>query len=93
MNKRKRLELPGEEGRYYHYLRYIPTNEAPMRQHVLLENAQRSQHRARPDLPVEAAYDTTTGQWRLQSSGDPVPFPPPTTKKHDIETGEDMKGE
>ena len=65
-----------------------------MKQHVLLENARRSQHRKRPDLPVEAAYDATTGQWRLQSSGgDSMPFPPPTTKKFDIETGEDMKGE
>ncbi len=64
-----------------------------MSQHVLLNIARRSQHRERPDLPAEATYDASLGQWRLEGNGNPVPFPPPSSKKSDIETGEDMKGE
>jgi len=64
-----------------------------MTQHVLLENSRRSKHRAQPDLPENAAYDAKAGWWYYSNGGNGPPFPKPETKKNDIETGEDMKGE
>lgn len=64
-----------------------------MTQHVLLEKARRSVNRARPDLPASAIYDTLSGWWHLEGEGNGSPFPRPVSKKNDIETGEDMKGE
>jgi hypothetical protein len=61
--------------------------------HILLEKARRSPHRSCPDLPISAHYDVISGWWRLEGEGGGPPFPRPTSKKSDIETGEDMKGE
>lgn len=44
-------------------------------------------------MPPGAVYDSTRGYW--VKDGKPMVLNPeyrPTTKKHDIETGEDMKG-
>jgi len=43
-----------------------------------------------PSLPADAAYDAVSGCWQ---SGNGQAFEPATTKKQDIETGEDMKGQ
>ena len=62
--------------------------------HILLTRAHRSPHRERPDVPGDVEYDAVAGYWRK----DGVPLwatnaAMPLTKKNDIETGEDMKGE
>ena len=62
--------------------------------HILLTRAHRSPHRERPDIPDDVEYDAVAGYWRKEG----VPLwatnaAMPLTKKNDIETGEDMKGE
>lgn len=64
-----------------------------MTKHVLLENARRSKYQEHPTLPVEAVYDAVNGLWQLLAGGAAVAFPRQATKKNDVETGEDMKGE
>jgi hypothetical protein len=67
-----------------------------MTKHVLLEVAKRSRHRTTPDMPPGAAYDLRVGCWMVdgtplvRSEGLRVRA---ATKKDDIETGEDHKGE
>ncbi len=49
------------------------------------------------DVPENYKYDEDNGYWVNVNSGIPMMFdnngPRPRTKKHDIETGEDQKGE
>lgn len=65
-----------------------------MKQHILLATAVRTPHQSMPKIPVGAHYDSARGYWLYRGlpwaeSQDLMPF----TKKNDIETGEDQKGE
>ncbi len=61
-----------------------------MPDHILLQLAVRRPHTDVPSLPADAAYDAVAGCWQ---AGNGEAFQPATTKKQDIETGEDMKGQ
>lgn len=66
-------------------------------EHPLLERAKRYS-RGKVDLaPTGCEYDTAIGAWRVSETGELWVDTPgrsgPRTKKHDIETGEDQKGE
>jgi len=63
-----------------------------MNDHVLLQLAVRRAHADTPQLPSGAIYDAVAGWWHT-SEDEVGNFPPMQTKKNDIETGEDMKGE
>jgi hypothetical protein len=60
-----------------------------MPDHILIQRAVRRPHVEAPSLPADAVYDAVSGCW--QSGGQP--FELATTKKQDVETGEDMKGQ
>lgn len=62
-----------------------------MTDHILIQHAMRRPHNDAPDLPVGAVYDAIAGWWLSEKDGQP--FEMATTKKFDIETGEDMKGQ
>ena len=62
--------------------------------HIMIEKARRTRSRAAPSMPEGALYDSESGVWRL--NGRLVARDPAfgiSTKKADIETGEDEKGE
>ncbi len=65
--------------------------------HPLLARAQRYQRRTVDLQPPGCSYDGLAGAWRDDATGVlAVELPGrrgPHTKKHDIETGEDQKGE
>ncbi|MBB5053603.1 hypothetical protein HNQ36_003603 [Afipia massiliensis] len=61
-----------------------------MTDHVLIQLAVRRPHVNAPTLPEGATYDTISGCWQTRGEGGLTPM---STKKNDIETGEDMKGE
>lgn len=65
--------------------------------HPLLERAQKYPYRNINLSPADCWYDNTVGAWRLISTGELwVEMSNrigPCTKKNDIETGEDQKGE
>ena len=66
-------------------------------QHPLIQRAQKYP-RNKVDLsPAGCFYDDTVGAWRLIKTGQLWVETPghqgPRTKKNDIETGEDQKGE
>jgi hypothetical protein len=66
-------------------------------QHVLLAAATRRRHRAVPEMPEGATYNVASGCWMLggvalvRTPGSRLGAP--SSKKNDIETGEDQKGE
>jgi hypothetical protein len=67
--------------------------------HVLVATARIFPERSEDLAPAGCSYDVIDGAWRLESSGQflvdaaPEARPsPPTSKKGDVETGEDMKG-
>lgn len=62
-----------------------------MADHLLLQRASRRPHFDAPALPAGASYDAVSGCWAADENGDPLEFA--TTKKQDMETGEDMKGQ
>lgn len=65
-----------------------------MTDHVLITRASRSRHQDRPTIPAGVEYDAVAGYWL--KDGEPLwttSDAKPLTKKQDIETGEDMKGE
>lgn len=66
-----------------------------MRHHILIATASRKRRRTTPELPPGAFYDVNGGCWML--NGAPLVgldrSLQPVTKKHDLETGEDQKGE
>jgi hypothetical protein len=65
--------------------------------HPLLERAQNYPYRNINLSPADCFYDRTAGVWRLIATGELWVETPnrigPRTKKNDIETGEDQKGE
>jgi hypothetical protein len=68
-----------------------------MIRHILLKNAVNCDTRPCDLAPAGCVYDDRVGAWRITSSGDLYIRSdmknPPKTKKQDIETGEDQKGE
>jgi hypothetical protein len=66
-----------------------------MSRHVLLEFATRRPFCELPHMPDGATYETQGGCWKV--NGTPLvnlsTFQDQQTKKCDLETGEDMKGE
>jgi hypothetical protein len=62
-----------------------------MTNHILIQRAVRRPHVAAPSLPAGAVYDAVSGCWQADENGQA--FELATTKKQDIETGEDMKGQ
>ncbi len=65
--------------------------------HVLLRKAMTCDTRSVDLSPVGCVYDDRIGAWRISSSGELYVRSdnkkPPMTKKQDVETGEDQKGE
>ena len=65
-----------------------------MPNHILLNVATRRRHQ-NPDMPLSATYDISAGFWMLD--GQPLvttdALGPLTSKKNDLETGEDQKGQ
>lgn len=62
--------------------------------HILLSRATRSEARDETPMPAEASYDLISGVWR--GNAGLLAYDPSTetnTKKMDIETGEDQKGQ
>lgn len=62
--------------------------------HILLRHAKRVASPAIPRIPSRANYDSVVGVWRLGEvmlARDPAVIK--VSKKEDIETGEDLKGE
>jgi hypothetical protein len=63
--------------------------------HILLSTATRKPFQKEPTLPAGAQYDIAAGCWMLE--GSPLvssdALGAPSTKKNDLETGEDQKGE
>ncbi|MNV89538.1 hypothetical protein D3C71_1838410 [compost metagenome] len=62
--------------------------------HVLRRTAVASKARDETPMPLDATYDTVAGVWR--GRGGPLASDPAFergTKKNDIETGEDQKGQ
>jgi hypothetical protein len=62
--------------------------------HPLIDRAKRGSYREKPEMPAEARYDESSGLWiafgaSLARNADPKQ----QTKKFDVETGEDQKGE
>lgn len=68
-----------------------------MSDHILVANAARKRYRTRPEMPERAVYDLFAGCWFLDGvplvTAEGTKLGPPMSKKFDIETGEDRKGE
>lgn len=65
--------------------------------HVLIEKAYVYEDIKRESSPQECFYDRSCGFWRVSSTGEIMMISDysrkPQSKKCDIETGEDQKGE
>ena len=62
--------------------------------HLLLKTSKRSRRRETPDLPPGAQYDVRFGMWTMEGTLlAKLPILQRATKKADIETGEDQKGQ
>ena len=62
--------------------------------HILRRTAVASVARDETPMPADAAYDTAIGVWR--GADGPLALDPAferSTKKNDVETGEDQKGQ
>ena len=68
-----------------------------MKQHILLEKAYTYDNVPRELTPEGCSYDRECGLWRVDNTGEVMMLSnfaqKPETKKCDIETGEDQKGE
>lgn len=67
-----------------------------MKEHILLERAKRYSEPTRILTPVGYEFQETIGYWTRSGTNEPMMLNDPrpvTTKKCDIETGEDQKGE
>lgn len=68
-----------------------------MREHILLEKAYRYQDPIKAMTPSDCVYQEQTGYWIKISTGEALMLSndprKPASKKWDIETGEDQKGE
>lgn len=68
-----------------------------MTQHFLVKHATRKPYRATPSMPETSVYNHAKGYW--EDGGGPLVQSEdylengPSTKKCDMETGEDQKGE
>jgi len=65
-------------------------------EHLLLEYAKKKKYNETPVMPEDVYYDEQRGYWvkeGVQLISYESEFETLATKKHDIETGEDMKGE
>ena len=65
-----------------------------MSQHILLKYATRKPYKSNPEMPDEAVFDLLKGYW-IQNNHYLITskYGKLTTKKCDLETGEDLKGE
>jgi hypothetical protein len=65
--------------------------------HLLLRTASSARRRNAPEAPPDCIYDPVLGAWILEGTNTLLVDTPqrslPGTKKSDIETGEDQKGE
>lgn len=63
--------------------------------HILISKATRKPYNEMPDLPEGVRYDPSLGFWKLgnQAFVESNDFEAQKTKKCDLETGEDQKGE
>lgn len=68
-----------------------------MKEHILLDKAFVYENVEKELKPEGCSYDRTCGLWRVDSTGDIMMLSDyarkPQTKKCDVETGEDQKGE
>lgn len=68
-----------------------------MKEHILLEKAYVYENISAELTPTGCSYDRYSGLWRIDSTGDVMMVgnyaQKPQTKKCDVETGEDQKGE
>lgn len=68
-----------------------------MKQHILLEKAFTYENIPQKLTPDDCSYDRKGGLWRVDSTGEAMMTSDfaqkPQTKKCDVETGEDQKGE
>lgn len=68
-----------------------------MKEHILLEKAYVYEDVPKQLTPEGCFYDRTSGLWREDGTGDILMLSnnarKPKTKKCDVETGEDQKGE
>lgn len=68
-----------------------------MKEHILLEKAYIYENVPKRLTPEGCSYDRKCGLWRVDSTGEVMMLSDfaqrPETKKCDIETGEDQKGE
>lgn len=68
-----------------------------MREHILLEKAYRYQDPIKAMTPSDCMYQEKKGYWTKISTGEALMLSSdsrkPMSKKCDIETGEDQKGE
>lgn len=68
-----------------------------MKQHILLEKAYTYDNVSKDLVPKGCSYDRKDGLWIVAGSGEVMMLsnnaPKPQTKKCDVETGEDQKGE
>jgi hypothetical protein len=66
-----------------------------MIEHILIQKAKRTFESPAWIPNGEVRYDCSKGYWLVSNTGQPLienkDFPPPMTKKADIETGEDQK--
>lgn len=68
-----------------------------MLNHPLIQLARRTPVPSQAPVPAGAHYDPVRGAWADPKTGEllvrsPGPRPRPTTKKEDVERGEDQKG-
>jgi hypothetical protein len=65
--------------------------------HILIEKLHRYKVNSRGNDPEGYEYDAGVGYWRSSTNGSPLVsdenIRKPMTKKADVETGEDKKGE
>ena len=65
--------------------------------HILIERMHRYKTDSQPRAPEGYKYDATKGYWLSKANGNPLVSDKnvrkPVTKKADVETGEDKKGE
>lgn len=68
-----------------------------MKKHILLDKAYVYDIVEKELIPHECTYDRVSGLWRVNATGDIMMIGDyarkPQSKKCDIETGEDQKGE
>ena len=71
--------------------------EDAMKEHILLEKAYIYDDVQREVIPEGCSYDRNCGLWRIDNTGEVMMIgnyaQKPQSKKCDVETGEDQKGE